>query len=86
MIFFYNLFQFGNTIPLVKPIEFILKHKSMDDFSERKCVYWNFEEDGWSQNGCYPIKEKVLGYCKNKFITMNTFSQLKIPLCVTATI
>ena len=59
MILFYNLFQFGNTIPLVKPIEFILKHKSMDDFSERKCVYWNFEEDGWSQNGCYPIKEKV---------------------------
>ena len=31
----------------------------MDGFSERKCVYWNFEEDGWSQNGCYPIKEEV---------------------------
>jgi len=50
--------KFGNTIPLVKPIEFILKHNSMDGFLERKCVYWNFEEDGWSQNGCYPIKEE----------------------------
>jgi len=50
--------KFGNTIPLVKPIEFILKHNTMDGFLERKCVYWNFEEDGWSQNGCYPIKEE----------------------------
>ena len=45
-----------------KPIEFILKHKLMDDFSERKCVYWDFKEDGWSQNGCYPIKEKVFAH------------------------
>jgi len=50
--------KFGSTIPLVKPIDFQLKHKPMSDFSERKCVYWDFEEDGWSQQGCYPIKEK----------------------------
>ena len=52
-------FQFGNTIPLVQPIEFVLKHKSMEDFSDRKCVYWNFEEDGWSQKGCYAVKKEV---------------------------
>lgn len=81
------IIQFGNTIPLVKPIEFTLKHKSMDDFSERKCVFWNFEEDGWSQQGCYPIKEKVSLFLKNSYLEkLNTFSHLKIPQCVSATI
>merc|ERR1719430_2662153 len=48
----------GNTIPLTKPMEFILRHKPMKDFSERKCVYWDFEEIGWSQKGCYAVAEK----------------------------
>merc|ERR1719154_197791 len=41
--------KIGNTIPLTKP---------MSDFSERKCVYWDFEETGWSQKGCYAVVEK----------------------------
>jgi len=47
----------GNTIPLTKPIEFLLRHKPMHDFSDRKCVYWDFGETGWSQKGCYALKE-----------------------------
>merc|ERR1711970_966860 len=47
----------GNTIPLTKPIEFLLQHKPMHKFSDRKCVYWDFGETGWSQKGCYALKE-----------------------------
>eukprot|EP00092_Neocalanus_flemingeri_P012767 GFUD01013758.1.p1 GENE.GFUD01013758.1~~GFUD01013758.1.p1 ORF type:complete len:732 (-),score=171.90 GFUD01013758.1:130-2073(-) len=50
--------KIGNSIPLTKPMEFILSHKPMTDFSERKCVYWDFEESGWSQKGCYAVAEK----------------------------
>ena len=50
--------KIGNTIPLTKPMEFILRHKPMKDFSERKCVYWDFEEAGWSQKGCYAVAGK----------------------------
>merc|ERR1719186_984260 len=50
--------KIGNTIPLTKPMEFILHHKPMTDFSQRKCVYWDFEETGWSQKGCYAVAEK----------------------------
>ena len=53
-------FQFGNTIPLSKPIEFELYHKPMADFSARKCVYWDFVKSSWSSDGCYPISDEVI--------------------------
>jgi len=49
--------KIGNTIPLTKPMEFVLRHKPKN-FSERKCVYWDFEETGWSQKGCYAVEGK----------------------------
>ena len=64
--------KIGNTIPLTKPIEFILKHKPMTDFSDRKCVYWDFEETGWSQKGCYAVAEMstdTTTMCKCRHLT-----------------
>jgi len=48
----------GKSIPLTKPLEFVLRHENMTGFSHRKCVYWDFQEDSWSQEGCYPVREK----------------------------
>jgi len=46
------------SIPLTKPLEFVLKHKNMTGFSHRKCVYWDFDEDSWSEEGCYAVRDK----------------------------
>jgi hypothetical protein len=50
--------QAGHSIPLTKPLEFVLRHHNMTGYSHRKCVYWDFEADGWSQEGCYPVQER----------------------------
>merc|ERR1719385_363537 len=44
----------GKSIPLTKPLEFVLRHQNMTGFSHRKCVYLDF----WSEEGCYPVREK----------------------------
>merc|ERR1719385_699813 len=44
----------GKSIPLEKPLEFVLRHQNMTGFSHRKCVYLDF----WSEEGCYPVREK----------------------------
>ena len=48
----------GKSIPLTKPLEFVLRHQNMSGFSHRKCVYWDFDGDSWSEDGCYPVREK----------------------------
>merc|ERR1719285_1358880 len=48
----------GKSIPLTKPLEFVLRHQNMSGFSHRKCVYWDFDIDSWSEDGCYPVREK----------------------------
>ena len=48
----------GKSIPLEKPLEFVLRHQNMTGFSHRKCVYWDFDLDSWSEEGCYPVREK----------------------------
>merc|ERR1711971_862177 len=48
----------GKSIPLTKPLEFVLRHQNMSDFSHRKCVYWDFDIDSWSEDGCYAVREK----------------------------
>merc|ERR1712172_362082 len=48
----------GKSIPLTKPLEFVLRHQNMSGFSHRKCVYWDFDTDSWSENGCYAVREK----------------------------
>jgi len=48
----------GKSIPLTKPLEFVLRHQNMSGFSHRKCVYWDFDMDSWSEDGCYPVREK----------------------------
>jgi len=48
----------GKSIPLTKPLEFVLRHQNMSGFSHRKCVYWDFDLDTWSEDGCYPVRER----------------------------
>ena len=48
----------GRSIPLTKPLEFVLRHHNMTGFSHRKCVYWDFGLDSWSEEGCYPVLER----------------------------
>ena len=47
----------GSSIPLVKPLEFTLFHGNTTALSQRKCVYWNFEEEVWSTDGCFLVNE-----------------------------
>jgi len=46
----------NRSIPLKKPIEFILHHKPFTASRKRKCVYWDFQSSTWSHDGCYTIK------------------------------
>ena len=48
----------GKSIPLTKPLEFVLRHQNMSGFSHRKCVYWDFDLDTWSEDGCYPVRDR----------------------------
>merc|ERR1719430_2121273 len=45
-------------IPLIKPVEFMLHHKPFTKVRKRKCVYWDFKNSSWSQDGCYIIKKE----------------------------
>ena len=46
------------SIPLVKPIEFEIKHKPMKKVRKRKCTYWEFKYAKWSDDGCYELRKK----------------------------
>ena len=46
------------SIPLTKPIEFVIQHKPIKRVRKRKCTYWEFKEAKWSSDGCYTIRKK----------------------------
>jgi len=46
------------SIPLTKPIEFLIKHKPFKKVRKRKCTYWEFKYAKWSNDGCYTIRKK----------------------------
>jgi len=46
------------SIPLTKPIEFLLDHKPFKKVRKRKCVYWDFKYAAWSKDGCYTLRGK----------------------------
>ena len=46
------------SIPLTKPVEFLLHHKPFRKVRKRKCVYWDFQYSSWSQDGCYTLRKK----------------------------
>merc|ERR1712106_534955 len=46
------------SIPLTKPIEFLLHHKPFKKVRKRKCSYWDFKYAAWSQDGCYTLRKK----------------------------
>ena len=45
------------SIPLTKPIEFLIRHKPLRRVRKRKCTYWEFKYAAWSSDGCYTIRE-----------------------------
>ena len=46
------------SIPLTKPIEFLIRHKPLRRVRKRKCTYWEFKYAAWSSDGCYTIRKK----------------------------
>ena len=46
------------SIPLTKPIEFLLHHKPLKRVRRKKCVYWDFKYAAWSKDGCYTLRKK----------------------------
>jgi len=46
------------SIPLTKPIEFLLHHKPLKRVRRKKCVYWDFKYAAWSKDGCYTLRNK----------------------------
>ena len=46
------------SIPLTKPIEFVIQHKSIKRVRKRKCTYWEFKHAKWSSDGCYTIRKR----------------------------
>jgi len=46
------------SIPLTKPIEFLLHHKPLKRVRKKKCVYWDFKYAAWSKDGCYTLRNK----------------------------
>ena len=45
----------AGSIPLVKPLAFTLQHDNKTQLSHRKCVYWDFEGEDWSSDGCFLV-------------------------------
>lgn len=46
------------SIPLTKPIEFLLHHKPFKRVRKKKCVFWDFKYAAWSKDGCYTLRKK----------------------------
>jgi len=46
------------SIPLTKPIEFVLYHKPLKKVRRKKCVFWDFKYSAWSKDGCYTLRKK----------------------------
>ena len=46
------------SIPLTKPVEFLLHHKPIKKDFLRKCVYWDFKTSSWSRDGCFAVRKK----------------------------
>jgi len=68
------------SVTLSKPISFSIHHEPLSAFHTPKCVYWNFREKIWSEDGCFEIAIKrtaTTTHCECHHLTNFALSVVK---------
>jgi len=68
------------SVTLSKPISFSIHHEPLNAFHTPKCVYWNFREKIWSEDGCFEIAIKrtaTTTHCECHHLTNFALSVVK---------